>query len=48
VEKGGSAENELLQPGDLLYVPDKKERRSPTEALSLFLPLTGLLGLFRN
>jgi ribosomal protein L16 Arg81 hydroxylase len=40
-------ENLLLQPGDMLYVPDKGTHRSPVENLNLLYPFTYLFGLFR-
>jgi protein involved in polysaccharide export with SLBB domain len=45
--KGDMAENEPLQPGDVLYVPDRKSHHSASEALGLLWPLTGLINLFR-
>jgi protein involved in polysaccharide export with SLBB domain len=44
---GDMAKNEPLQPGDVLFVPDRKSHHSPLESLSLLFPLTGLLNLFR-
>jgi polysaccharide export outer membrane protein len=45
--KGDMNENLLVQPGDMLYVPDKSTRRSPLESLNLLYPFTYLFGLFR-
>ena len=45
--KGDQAENAPLQPGDVLYVPDKKTHRPAAEALGLLWPLTSLFTLLR-
>jgi polysaccharide biosynthesis/export protein len=45
--KGDMKENALVQPGDVLYVPDKKSSKSGAEALGMLWPLTGLINLFR-
>jgi len=44
LEHGDATHNELLRPGDMLYVPEKKARRSTSENLGLLYPL---LYLFR-
>jgi protein involved in polysaccharide export with SLBB domain len=46
METGNPADNDLLRPGDVLYVPDKKTRRSP-DMLGLLYPLTTIFSLFR-
>jgi polysaccharide export outer membrane protein len=46
METGKVADNELIRPGDVLFIPDKKQRRG-VDPLNLLYPLTGLLGLFR-
>jgi len=43
MSKANMAQNDLLRPGDVLYIPDKKTRRSPGE---LLLPLAGLISVF--
>ena len=48
LQRGDANENELLRPGDVLYVPEKKARRSTLESLNLLWPLTGLFNLLRN
>jgi polysaccharide export outer membrane protein len=48
VAKGSMAGNDLLRPGDVLFVPDKKTRRSPAEIGSLLWPISGLLSFLRN
>jgi hypothetical protein len=45
--KGDVRENVVLQPGDRLYVPDKKAGRSPGGLLNLLYPLTSVFYLFR-
>jgi ribosomal protein L16 Arg81 hydroxylase len=45
--KGRMLENELLRPGDLVYVPDKQAHRPLSEIASLFWPLSSLLNLLR-
>ncbi len=44
--KGDQKENELLQPGDMLYVQDKKSR-APGGLLNLLYPLSSVFYLFR-
>lgn len=46
--KGSMAANDLLRPGDVLFVPDKKTRRSPAEMASLLWPITSLLTFLRH
>jgi polysaccharide biosynthesis/export protein len=48
LQRGDTNENELLRPGDVLYVPEKKARRSTLESFNLIWPLTGLFNLLRN
>lgn len=44
---GDVAANETLRPGDILFVPDKKSRRTSLESLGLLLPVASLINLFR-
>jgi polysaccharide biosynthesis/export protein len=44
---GDMKENEVLQPGDRLFVPDKKSHQSPGGLLNLLYPLTSVFYLFR-
>jgi polysaccharide export outer membrane protein len=43
---GDKAENAVLRPGDVLFVPDKKTHRSLDQSLNLFWPITGILNFF--
>jgi polysaccharide export outer membrane protein len=43
--KASLEENELLRPGDVLFVPDKKDRRRIQDYVSLIWPLNGLLNI---
>jgi polysaccharide export outer membrane protein len=47
VSKGKLGQNELLQPGDVVYVSDKKQKRSIGDFSSLIWSVTGLATLFR-
>lgn len=47
IKSASTAANDLLRPGDVLFVPDRKIHRSPLEALSLLFPLAGFVNLFR-
>lgn len=40
--------NDLVRPGDVLYVPDKKVRHSPLEIANLVWPLTGLINTINS
>jgi protein involved in polysaccharide export with SLBB domain len=45
IATGSRAANELLRPGDVLFVPDKKAHKSAADSLNLLWPLTGLINL---
>lgn len=44
---GKLVENDFVRPGDVLYVPDKKSKRSPMDVVNLLWPITGLINTFR-
>jgi polysaccharide export outer membrane protein len=46
--KGKMAENELLQPGDVLFVSDKKTRKPLQDIVGLIWPLSGLFNVLRR
>jgi polysaccharide export outer membrane protein len=46
METGNRAANDLLRPGDALFIPDKKQRH-PVDPLNLLYPLTSFINLFR-
>jgi hypothetical protein len=47
MRKGELAKNEALQAGDVVFVPNRKTRRSITEYLGFLYPLGGLVNLLR-
>lgn len=47
MEKGDMARNEVLQVGDVIFVPNRKQKKSIGESLGFLYPLTGLLSIFR-
>lgn len=47
MKKGDMARNELLQEGDVIFVPDRPRKRSLGEYASFIYPFTGLLSVLR-
>jgi polysaccharide biosynthesis/export protein len=45
--QGDMTANELIRPGDLIFIPDKRKHGSPLESLNLILPITSLFTLLR-
>jgi protein involved in polysaccharide export with SLBB domain len=45
--RGDMTANELIRPGDLIFIPDKRKKGSVLDSLSLILPITSLFTLLR-
>lgn len=45
--KGKMGDNELLRPGDLIFVPDRKAHRSVSDLANLFWPISSLITVLR-
>jgi protein involved in polysaccharide export with SLBB domain len=48
MEKGRMASNEVLLPGDLLFVPDRRARQSRMEIANLLWPISSLLSVVKH
>jgi protein involved in polysaccharide export with SLBB domain len=47
LRKGDLAKNEALKEGDIIFIPDRKRKRSIGDLATLLYPVSGLLGILR-